>query len=159
MLRFILLVCCLTAPVLGYSKGAPRSACRNGLMPRHRAEAQTTAAPYSFSGENSVKSGHTISLSLSGDKFLGFMIQAQNAKEEPVGRFKVIEANKSQLLRCAAEGDSLTHVQLHKKPITSVEFEWLAPADYKGPVIFVATVVKDYSTFWVRKVTKAVTVQ
>ncbi|KAM7354459.1 defense protein l(2)34Fc-like [Cochliomyia hominivorax] len=159
MFRVILIAFCLATPILAHSIGAPKSVCTNGLSVGHNAAPQTSEAPYSFSGENSVKSGEKIKITLSGDDFLGYVLQAQNAKEEPVGSFKILEDNKSQLLTCSAEGDTLTHVQLDKNPIKSVEFEWLAPADYKGTVKFVATVVKDYRTFWERKVTKDVNVE
>ncbi|XP_065356959.1 defense protein l(2)34Fc-like [Calliphora vicina] len=159
MFRAILIACLLVAPALGHSVGAPNAVCTNGLRVGHHADPQTGEAPYSFSGENAVKSGEKIKITLSGDDFLGYVLQAQDDKQEPIGTFKILEDNKSQLLTCSAEGDTLTHVQFDKKPITSVEFEWLAPADYKGNVKFVATVVKNYKTFWERKVTKDVTVE
>lgn len=40
-----------------------------------------------------------------------------------------------------------------------MEFQWLAPNNYKGKVTFYATVAKDGHTFWVRKVVKEVDVQ
>lgn len=44
-------------------------------------------------------------------------------------------------------------------PNYSVEFEWLAPVDYKGNVKFIATVVKSYAAFYERRVTKNVIVE
>ncbi|XP_037825449.1 defense protein l(2)34Fc-like, partial [Lucilia sericata] len=112
-----------------------------------------------FYGKNSIKSGEKITLSLSGDTFLGFIIQARNARKKPIGRFKVVESKKSRALECYANEDTLINVKLHRKPINGVQFEWLSPIDYKGTVKFVATVFKDRHTFWVRKVTKKVTVE
>ncbi|XP_037826757.1 defense protein l(2)34Fc-like [Lucilia sericata] len=159
MFRFMVIALCLAVPVLGNSAGAPAAICKNGLTPEHHVEPQSSQVPYSFSGGNSVKAGDKITLTLGGGEFLGFALQAQDAKEHPVGTFKVIETNKSQLLTCSAAGDTLTHVQLNSKPITSVEFQWIAPADYSGAVKFVGTVAKNGGTYWIRKVIKEVTVQ
>ncbi|KAM7352065.1 defense protein l(2)34Fc-like [Cochliomyia hominivorax] len=159
MFRFVVVALCLAVPVWGNSAGAPPAVCKNGLTPEHHVDPQSSQVPYSFSGGNSVKAGDKITLTLGGGEFLGFALQAQDAKEQPVGTFKVVETNKSQLLKCSAAGDTLTHVQLNRKPITSVEFQWIAPADYKGSVKFVATVAKDGGTYWIRKVIKEVNVQ
>lgn len=101
MYRLILLCVCLAVPAFGYSTGGPKEICTNNLTPEHRAEAQKGAAPYAFSGDNGVKAGGKLSLTLSGDTFLGFAIQARNAQEQPVGTFKVVETNKSQTLTCS----------------------------------------------------------
>lgn len=106
MLPFILIACLLAAPVIGHSIGAPKDSCSNGMVPGHHAQPQTIPAPYSISGDDTIKSGEKIKLSLSGDDFLGFMLQAQDDRKEPVGIFKVLEETKSQLLNCSAEGVS-----------------------------------------------------
>ena len=106
MLHLILFACLLAAPALAHPGGAPRASCKNGLVPGHHARPQNTTAPYSFSGTDSVKSGEKIKLTLSGDDFLGFILQAQDDRHEPVGTFKVLEEDKSQLLKCSAEGVS-----------------------------------------------------
>lgn len=101
MFRLTLLCICLAAPVFGYSTGGPKEICSNNLTPEHRVEGQKTAAPYTLSGGNGVKAGEKLSLTLSGDGFLGFAIQARNAQDQPVGSFKVVETNKSQTLTCS----------------------------------------------------------
>lgn len=107
MLRFMVIALCLTVPaVWGNSAGAPAAVCKNGLTPEHHVEPQSIQVPYSFSGSSAVKAGDKITLTLGGDKFLGFALQAQDANEKPVGTFKVIETNKSQLLTCSNAGVS-----------------------------------------------------
>lgn len=110
MFRFVVVALCLAVPVLGNSAGAPAAVCKNGLTPEHHVDPQSSQVPYSFSGGNSVKAGDKITLTLGGDEFLGFALQAQDAKEQPVGTFKVIETNKSQLLKCSAAGVSLNEI-------------------------------------------------
>uniref|UniRef100_A0A1B0BIX8 Reelin domain-containing protein n=1 Tax=Glossina palpalis gambiensis TaxID=67801 RepID=A0A1B0BIX8_9MUSC len=160
MFRFVLLTICLAVPALGYSTGGPQQICTNGLTPEHHVDPQTSPVPYSFSGGNTVKSGDKITITLEGGDFLGFAIQAHDSKGEPIGTFKIVESNKSQTLSCSNPDDTLTHKKIPKdNPITKVEFQWIAPAGYKGKVKFVGTVAKDGATFWVRKVLKEVDVE
>lgn len=109
MFRLILLAFCVAAPVFAYPTGAPKAVCTNGLTPGHHVQPQASEAPYSFSGKDSVRSGDKIAITLSGDDFLGYVLQARNAEEEPVGTFKIVEPTKSQLLTCSAEGVSWLH--------------------------------------------------
>uniref|UniRef100_A0A1A9VZM2 Reelin domain-containing protein n=1 Tax=Glossina brevipalpis TaxID=37001 RepID=A0A1A9VZM2_9MUSC len=160
MFRFLLLTFCLTVPAFGYSTGGPQQICTNGLTPEHHVDPQTSPAPYSFSGSNVVKSNDKITITLEGSDFLGFAVQAHDPKGEPIGTFKIVESNKSQTLSCSNPDDTLTHKKIPKdNPITKVEFQWIAPADYKGKVKFVGTVAKDGAVFWVRKVLKEVDVE
>lgn len=53
-----------------------------------------------------MKSGEKIKITLSGEDFLGYVLQTQNDKQEPVGTFKILDPSRSQLLECAAEGVS-----------------------------------------------------
>lgn len=106
MFRFLIVVLCLAVPVLSNSAGAPQAVCKNGLTPEHHVEPQSSKVPYSFSGGNGVKAGDKITLKLVGGEFLGFALQAHDKQGHPVGTFKVVEANKSQLLTCSANGVS-----------------------------------------------------
>lgn len=107
MLRFMVIALCLAVPaVWANSAGAPQAVCKNGLTPEHHVEPQSSAVPYSFSGSNGVKAGDKITLTLGGGDFLGFALQAHDKSGKPVGTFKVIETNKSQLLTCSKAGVS-----------------------------------------------------
>ncbi|XP_023306374.2 defense protein l(2)34Fc-like [Lucilia cuprina] len=158
MLRLIILVLCLAVPDLCYSKKELELEVCTDLNPGYNEKPQNTKAPYQFYGKQSMKSGEKITLSLSGDTFLDFIIQAQNYRNEPIGRFNVVESKKSKAIKCSAEEDTLINIDLYNKPMKGVQFEWLSPINYKGTVNFVATVFKDRHTFWVRKVTRKVTV-
>lgn len=87
--------------VMSYSTGGPKEICTNGLTPEHGVPEQSSAPPYSFSGDNVVQAGNEIALTLSGDTFLGFAIQARNSQQQPIGKFKIVESNKSQTLTCS----------------------------------------------------------
>ncbi|XP_054744846.1 defense protein l(2)34Fc [Anastrepha obliqua] len=158
MFRLVLLIACLAVPVYSYSAGAPNAICSNGLTPEHGVDGQSSPVPYSFSGDSKANNGK-VSLTLGGsDGFLGFAVQARDANDKPVGKFKVAEATKSQTLTCINPDDTLTHKKIpHDNPIKSVAFSW-EPAGYKGKVKFVATVAKDGGTYWIRKVLKEVEV-
>lgn len=106
MLRFILIVCFLATPILGYSSGAPAWHCSNILKVGHNAKPKTSINFFSLFGENSVKSGEKIKITLSGDDFLGYVIQAHNDKQEPVGTFEILDPTRSQLLECLDYGVS-----------------------------------------------------
>uniref|UniRef100_A0A1I8PB83 Reelin domain-containing protein n=1 Tax=Stomoxys calcitrans TaxID=35570 RepID=A0A1I8PB83_STOCA len=101
MLRFLVIACCLAAPAFGYSTGAPREICSNGLTPEHHVPEQTSPVPYFFSGDDLVKGGEKITIKMGGDDFLGFAVQVHDANKKPIGTFKVVEPNKSQTLACS----------------------------------------------------------
>ncbi|XP_059222110.1 defense protein l(2)34Fc [Stomoxys calcitrans] len=160
MLRFLVIACCLAAPAFGYSTGAPREICSNGLTPEHHVPEQTSPVPYFFSGDDLVKGGEKITIKMGGDDFLGFAVQVHDANKKPIGTFKVVEPNKSQTLACSNADDTITHVKISKSSIpNSVQFQWVAPANYKGKARFVGTVAKDGATYWISKVIKEIEVE
>ncbi|XP_005188321.1 defense protein l(2)34Fc [Musca domestica] len=160
MFRFLVIACCLAAPAFGYSTGAPKEICTNGLTPEHHVEPQSSAVPYFFSADSAVKAGDKLTVKLGGDEFLGFAIQVQDSNKKPIGSFKVVESNKSQTLTCSKADDTLTHVKIDKKNIpNSLQFQWVAPADFKGKAKLVGTVAKNGATYWIGKVLKEIEVQ
>ncbi|XP_030377051.1 defense protein l(2)34Fc [Scaptodrosophila lebanonensis] len=158
MFRLLVIAAFLAASAHAYSEGAPRAACGD-LTPQHGAKLQTIKPPYSISGPPHVLKGETVKLTLGGDKFLGFMIQARDGQNRPVGQFKVLDT-KAQTLDCSGPQDTLTHLRAQKdSPISGVSFEWQPPAGYKGNVKFMATVVQTGFVYWVGRVTKDVDVE
>ncbi|XP_055905345.1 defense protein l(2)34Fc isoform X2 [Eupeodes corollae] len=155
MFYYIVLIAAFVAPVWSNSAGAPAKVCTNGLVPEHGVGSQSGSAPYSLSGGSSVKAGDQIELTLSGDEFLGWAIQAHSADNKPIGAFK--PDSNSQTISCSGPDNTLTHKKL-KAPIKSLKIHWQAPEGHKGPVTFQATVVKNGGTFWVGKVKKDVAV-
>ncbi|KAH8308285.1 defense protein l(2)34Fc [Drosophila kikkawai] len=159
MFRLLVIAACLAISVHAYSDGAPKTACPD-LTPQHGAKLQTIKPPYSLSGPSHVRSGEKLKLTLGGDEFLGFMIQARDGQNRVVGQFQVVDADHSQTLSCSGNANTLTHRKVNKEsPLTQLTFEWLPPAGYKGNVKFMATVVQSSFVYWVGRVTKDIDVE
>lgn len=157
MFRLLLIPFCLAISVHAYSEGAPKGACPD-LTPQHGAKLQGSKPPYSLSGSPHVRSGEKLSLTLGGDDFKGFMIQARDGQNRPVGQFQVVDNAHSQTLDCKSKDDTLTHRKIGS-PLNQVAFEWIAPAGYKGNVKIMATVVQSSFVYWVGRVTKDIDVE
>ncbi|XP_017044043.1 defense protein l(2)34Fc [Drosophila ficusphila] len=159
MFRLLVIAACLAISVNAYRDGAPATACGD-LTPQHGAKPQSTKSPYSLSGLSHVRSDQKLTLSLGGDEFLGFIIQARDGQNRVVGQFNVLDAKNSQTLDCSGKANTLTHLNANKgSPLTSLQFEWIPPAGYKGNVKFMATVVQTGFVYWVGRVTKDVNVE
>ncbi|XP_017067938.1 defense protein l(2)34Fc [Drosophila eugracilis] len=159
MFRLLVIAACLAISVHAYSEGAPKAACRD-LTPQHGAKLQTDKPPYSITGPPHVRGDQKLTLTLGGDEFLGFMIQARDGQNRVVGQFQVVDPKHSQTLECSGKDDTLTHLKATKgSPLTSVTFDWIPPAGYKGNVKFMATVVQTGFVYWVGRVTKDVDVE
>ncbi|ALC39942.1 l-2-34Fc [Drosophila busckii] len=160
MFRLLLIAAaCLTVGVNAYSDGAPKAACRD-LTPQHGAELQTKKPPYTLTGPHHVAAGEKLTLKLSGDDFLGFIIQARDGQNRAVGTFTVLDPAHSQTLDCSNPHDTLTHLKATKgSPLSEISFEWTAPANYKGNVKFMSTVVQTGFVYWVGRVTKDIDVE
>ncbi|KAH8376933.1 hypothetical protein KR093_002289 [Drosophila rubida] len=159
MFRFLLIAVCLAAGVSAYSDGAPKVACGD-MTPQHGAQLQTKKPPYSFSGPAHVRNDQKLTLTLGGDEFLGFMIQARDGQNRVVGQFKVVDAEHSQTLDCSGPQDTLTHLKAVKgSPLSGLTFDWIPPAGYTGNVKFMATVVQTGFVYWVGRVTKDINVE
>ncbi|XP_022223337.1 defense protein l(2)34Fc [Drosophila obscura] len=159
MFRFLAIAACLAISVHAYSEGGPKVACRD-LTPQHGAKLQTEKPPYSLAGPSHVRSDQKLRLTLGGDNFLGFMIQARDGQNRVVGQFQVVDDTHSQTLDCSGKQDTLTHLKATKgSPLTGVTFDWIPPAGYKGNVKFMATVVQTSFVYWVGRVTKDIDVE
>ncbi|XP_067140700.1 putative defense protein 3 [Centruroides vittatus] len=136
-----------------YPTGAPPEACGT-LAPAHRVivdgvptseihQPQTGPSPYKL---DAIKNpDNSITLTLSGDDFKGFVFRAFDGSGEPVdGQFE--EKTGLRTINCDSIKDTVTHVDANDK--STFEFVWYPPTDVTGSVIFKGSVVKNYSTFW-----------
>ncbi|XP_076289953.1 putative ferric-chelate reductase 1 homolog [Lasioglossum baleicum] len=145
----LLILLSISATILALPNGAPQSACKD-LLPRHPGSSTQDAypAPYQVlpaAGEGRVR---LILGSPQGLAYEGFMILARDsATGELVGEF----ANLPDLARTieCIDGvkNAVTHTNTSKKH--NLEFDWEAPADYEGTIVFKSTFAQDYSTYWV----------
>jgi len=132
--------------------GAPEQACDN-FTPDHRgAVAQTTEAPYALEvSSDTVGQGSTVSVTLkstqSNAPFAGFLIKAVSLTgTQPLGSFSSTEKHV-QFRDCgSSEKSAVTHTSKDNK--TQVTVTWTAPTNFNDEVLFVATVVANFTTFW-----------
>lgn len=113
---FIVAAVCLVASTSAHKDGAPRSVCRS-LTPHHsKSHPQPNSPPYLLVlslSRNSLKIGATLTITLKSEfpevGFRGFLVQARNENEEPVGEFTVLRefSDISQLLDCSNRGVSV----------------------------------------------------
>lgn len=85
-------------PVQGYAGGAPTEVCED-MLPQHGAPVQTTESPYTLTpNRKTVRGGDSITLTLAArdqSKFKGFMVQARDGAENPIGSFAPLPASKN----------------------------------------------------------------
>lgn len=112
---FIIISVCVGV-ALSYSTGAPKGACGN-LTPQHGPVApQKSAVPYNLGvSASSVNPGQSVRITVQGkDTFKGFLIQARDGRQVPIGRFQVLDQANSQLLECNSAGVSLGWLNLFR---------------------------------------------
>ena len=97
---------------------------------------------------DSVSSGQSVSVNLTSITtvpFKGFLIQAQDSKNNVIGNFSTSEIAKC--LDCVLGCNSITHRNDEMK--TEVFSTWNSPSSYEGTVYFRYTVVTEYKKYWV----------
>ncbi|XP_031831549.1 putative ferric-chelate reductase 1 homolog isoform X2 [Nomia melanderi] len=139
----------LSATVLGLPNGAPQSACKD-LTPRHPGGSNQESHPPPYQVLPAAGQGRVrlILGSPQGLAYEGFMIQARDAEsDELVGEFANLPES-AQTIECTdGVKNTVTHTNTSKKH--NLEFDWEAPADYEGTIVFKSTFAQDYSTYWV----------
>lgn len=133
--------------------GAPPTdeVCRT-LSPGHGVLPSTDESPYEILANHTAVNYVAIDIKHSDTPFRGFIIQARDADNQNIivnGNFELDEINESKTFACGHENvnNTLTHTDNNEK--FELLFAWAPPQEgYKGKVVFVATVVQDYSTFW-----------
>ncbi|XP_046610894.1 putative ferric-chelate reductase 1 homolog [Neodiprion virginianus] len=130
------------------SSGAPPKACEN-LTPIHQyGSVQNSPPPYQVlpaAGQGRVR---LILGSPQGLAYQGFIMVARDVDTgEFVGEF-VSLPDGARVVECT-EGlkNGVTHINKDRKQ--NLEFDWEAPEDYVGTIIFNSTFAQDYSTYWV----------
>ncbi|XP_011865785.1 PREDICTED: putative ferric-chelate reductase 1 homolog [Vollenhovia emeryi] len=153
----LLLVIGLLVRVLGLPNGAPPETCSH-LTPRHPdSTLQSSYPPYQLlpaAGQGRVR---LILGSPEGLAYQGFMIVAKDIDTgEYVGEF-INLPDSARIVECTPGlKNGVTHRSTDKKQ--NLEFDWEAPVDYEGTIIFNSTFAQDYSTYWVGVESPRVTV-
>nr|WP_207290970.1 reeler domain-containing protein [Acinetobacter baumannii]MBO0619159.1 hypothetical protein [Acinetobacter baumannii] len=136
-----------------YPTGAPPAACKS-LIPTHRVivdgrptsdvyQPQTGESPYKLTAV--VNSDSSVTLTLSGEVFKGFVFRSFDENDDPInGQF--VSGRGLRTLNCDSYRDTITHRNPRGK--SNLNLVWHPPSGYEGTVIFRGSVVKNYSTFW-----------
>ncbi|XP_036434454.1 putative ferric-chelate reductase 1 [Colossoma macropomum] len=159
MLAWLMLLVCVRM-VQGYDTGLVSGSCGD-MTPSHRGNsAQNSQAPYSISTDtSSYIDGQeiTVTLAAQSGSFKGFLLEAREVGgSNPVGSFTLVSSN-TQLLPCSSQANAaVSHTSASSK--SQIQSKWKAPSSGNSKNIeFRATVVRDFSTFWVGVKSAAVT--
>lgn len=131
----------------GYSSGAPGSSCWS-MRPRHNPYNPQilSFSPFRFSLPSTYVPNEEFEVTISSPdsrSIRGFLLEARDRNNDTVGTFRV--SQPATHLVCSNR--ALTHSLSQRR--TSVVGLWRAPSPNVGPVVFSATIVQSYSTFWV----------
>ncbi|XP_036621804.1 ferric-chelate reductase 1 [Trichosurus vulpecula] len=141
----------LISPVANYANGKVSEACHT-MVPGHGYTPQSDPIHKITLNQTKFIPGDTITVTLSGPRFKGFLIEARNAEDldgSPIGSFTLIDKEVSQLLTCDhKEGSAVSHTSSSKK--TQIQVYWNAPNTANHSVQFLATVVEKYKIYWVK---------
>ncbi|CAL4124938.1 unnamed protein product [Meganyctiphanes norvegica] len=149
MLRFSLILVGFLPLALGFSSGAPGSACED-LIPQHGVAAQIGASPFGITPPgDTVQKGSIVELTLHGapgTSFMGFIVRAFEGTDGSAGVFQA--SPNVQPRTCVGTKNGATHTSPSLKQ--QVKLSWTAP-DYPTIVEFKSTVVVDFSTIYLNK--------
>ncbi|XP_022059973.1 putative ferric-chelate reductase 1 isoform X2 [Acanthochromis polyacanthus] len=154
----LLCVCCVHRCVC-FPNGSVAFSCGN-MMPVHPPFTPSTSSP-PFTVSTSAatyRPGDVITVTLavvdnSSSQFQGFLLQARSRAQQallwPVGKFTNINASQVTALHCKnIQNSTVSQASGDKK--NEVRLSWEAPSSRNyGDVYFSATLVQDYSSFWV----------
>lgn len=139
----------------GFPDGAKVGNCGD-LVPGHPSSPQDGRAPFAVSPARARTEEGRVRVMLTspqGVGFTGFVLVARplNAEDgdgtNALGHFSSMPDEAMPLACGRAARSGATHNNKERKK--NLEFEWEAPEDFEGPVVFNATFVQDFATFWV----------
>ncbi|XP_062597599.1 ferric-chelate reductase 1-like [Saccostrea cucullata] len=149
----------MTSSVSAYSQGAGAQAC-SSLTPWHSAnQPQTNPVPYVITvSKTSYRPLEQVVVTIQackGYSFKGFLIQPRLAQfstqDVKIGVFGMYSNAPYQYTcpdsRNGIRGQALTHTSSEDK--TKIRIVWQAPRVPQGHVVFRATILQEYTTFWV----------
>eukprot|EP00058_Branchiostoma_floridae_P015841 XP_002601329.1 hypothetical protein BRAFLDRAFT_82772 [Branchiostoma floridae] len=129
------------------------------MVPAHKVPGQTSSPPYELLVDKQTYSvGEQINVTIQqtgSETFEGFYIQARPVgRNEPVGTFTALDDDITLVVDCApdtqnAVGHRRTNYSLPIVQKTVVSVIWTAPNVTSGDIQFRATVLQNFTTFWV----------
>ncbi|XP_034469550.1 putative ferric-chelate reductase 1 [Hippoglossus hippoglossus] len=157
---FIFMCVCCVEECVCFPNGSVAFSCGN-MMPVHPPyKPSTSNPPFTLSTSSATYTpGGVITVTVevvknSSTEFQGFLLQARsrqgNALLWPVGKFTNIDTSLFRALACQNMEDS-TVSQASAAKKKKVQLTWEAPRNSgSGDIYFSATLVQDYTTFWVQ---------
>lgn len=137
--------------VANYPDGRVTASCHE-MIPEHGHIPRSDPIHNISVSQMTFTSGDQIKVTLSGPEFKGFLLEARDANAlsgPPIGFFKLIDSQVSQLLTCDdIQGSAVSHTNPHKK--TEIKVYWKAPNDAPNHIQFLVTVVEKFKTYWVK---------
>ncbi|KAK7065487.1 hypothetical protein SK128_007197 [Halocaridina rubra] len=143
-----LLIFCLAVSVSGMSDHVPEAACQSMVPLGHNAQAQTSSPPYVLKvPQGRVPIGSEVNVVVAGMNpqimFKGFFIKAfDQSTGQPIGSF----TKAPKTINCDGTASGAHHAGPHLKE--SEVLAWSPPPNFKGSVIFMATIVMERTVFW-----------
>ncbi|KAH9524673.1 hypothetical protein Btru_027503 [Bulinus truncatus] len=128
-----------------YRGGAPDDSCTN-VSPTHGTSTASGQSPYQLTlSRSNYTPGDTIKVTLSGGQFHGFLIVARktNGETKDIGTFTALP-NGTKITCSTTTGHGVTHSSRDVK--TNVNFNWTAPFESVGDIVFKYSVVMDSKT-------------
>ncbi|XP_046371549.2 putative ferric-chelate reductase 1 homolog [Haliotis rufescens] len=157
----VLTLACLISwtatPVAGFGRGPPGSTCLT-MFPKHGQDLTWQASgpcPFKINlSSDTYRPLQNITVTLESDDsqvFRGIQISAHRKslnKEEFQGTFlSYAPETKLQAFNCmGGRHNQIAHK--NNNTVTQVVLVWQAPSDNVGDIVFLATFVKDFTTFW-----------
>uniref|UniRef100_A0A0K8SYV5 Reelin domain-containing protein n=2 Tax=Lygus hesperus TaxID=30085 RepID=A0A0K8SYV5_LYGHE len=146
----LLLLLDVVMRIEAFKSGAPPSMCKD-MMPHHSGSSpQTSQPPFSFVVEPPAADDGVVRVSLSGSSpFKGVMIEGRTTLDgDSVGQFINVPDN-FQTLKCNdIPNNAVTHSE--SSPKDKIQVSWEAPDGFDDHVLFVASVVLNYTTYWTK---------
>ncbi|KFO26878.1 ferric-chelate reductase 1 [Fukomys damarensis] len=137
--------------VASYPNGKVTQSCHR-MIPKHGHSPRPEPTHHMALSQTTFRPGDQIEVTLSGQPFKGFLVEARNAEDldgPPVGSFMLIDHEVSQLLTCDdIQGSAVSHTSSSNK--TEIKVYWKAPSSAPNHIRFLATVVKNYKIYWVK---------
>lgn len=155
MMWAVLFLVVLLSAADAYPDGPPPDACVH-MTPGHVPNPPGAHAdsPYSvdiLGGVYNYSANQEIRVKISGGAYKGFFIQARAAdgsSTDPLGIF-VYPPKSTEIRDCSGFNSSaIAHTNSNQK--RGKTFTWIAPEEFYDPIVFVATVVRNYANYWVQ---------
>jgi len=143
-----------TNHVAGFTVGPPPlpTVCKTMNPQHHDYKAQSTDSPFMITADRTeVAAGSSVFVNLftidPETKFIGFYVQARDENDNPIGTFNP-NAN-TKVHNCFGRRANAAHHASGLVKKDNVTIVWTAPDNFHGEVVFTATAMRDFVTYWV----------